>query len=209
MTIIGPPNRLVHGPKYSYLYDDEGHVTERTLRTLNPGVSVNREVFTWDHRGRLTKVEQFGDVGQPRGAIEYAYDALNRLIGRKVTPDGSTAETSGFVYDGNQRLLEMDLTGGTANAGVLRSNFGPLGELNAVDVAVGQAPTGATETVWTFADPAGTPRSLARYNSSTGDWTFLHRQTNEFGNLYLSHGDVGSDTDPWLTAVPLYVNGFE
>jgi len=50
--------------------------------------------YTWDHRNRLTRVEQFADhaafeAQQPDRVVEYAYDFGNRWVRRVVDTDGA------------------------------------------------------------------------------------------------------------------------
>ncbi len=52
--------------------------------------------------------------------IDYAYDFADRLIYRKLDPDGSAAsalpiEESVYVYDGQHVLLQFDRTNGTGD----------------------------------------------------------------------------------------------
>ncbi|MCA9077755.1 MAG: hypothetical protein KDA93_22200 [Planctomycetaceae bacterium] len=80
----------------------------------------------------------------------------------------ATPETTklGYVYDGASELLTLNLDNGTASAVVTESRLdapvgsGLAGQILAVDVAAGDQATGATHTVWTFADPAGTLQAV-------------------------------------------------
>jgi YD repeat-containing protein len=209
-STVNAQNQLVSGPVYSYQYDNEGHVIQRTANANTNTGSVVREVYTWDNRGRLTEVDQFDSSNTLLNTIQYVYDALDRRIGEKITPASGAAQVLGFVYSGSQQLLTIDVTSGVQTAGVIQSNFyGPLGDLNAIDVAPGTASAGTTQTVWAFADPAGAIRTVARFDENTSSWIVLHRQTDEFGNLYDTQGTAAARSDIYLTAVPLYLGSFQ
>ncbi|WP_146370700.1 hypothetical protein [Symmachiella macrocystis] len=109
-----------------------------------------------------------------------------------------------------RQSLAIDLSDGTTSAGIRRANFyDPLGNLAAVDVALGDTATGVTHTTWLFADPGTVIRTVGRYDTANSVWLLLHRLTDEFGNLYDVVGDPAGLADDHLAAVPLYIGGME
>jgi len=74
--------------------------------TLTTG-DTDITLYTWDHRNRLTRVEQFADhaafeAQQPDRVVEYAYDFGNRWVRKLVDTNGDGTAEAGtiFVHDG-------------------------------------------------------------------------------------------------------------
>ena len=59
--------------------------------------------FTWDNRNRLTRATLKNSSGVTQQVVDYTYDAMNQLIGEKVTPysdgEAGTPTVRRFVYD--------------------------------------------------------------------------------------------------------------
>ncbi|MFO0954225.1 MAG: hypothetical protein U0835_24320 [Isosphaeraceae bacterium] len=70
----GTGNRLSGDGTYTYTYDDEGNLTDRTK--LSDG---SRTVYHWDYRNRLTSVDSVAG-GVTTVLATYVYDALDRRI---------------------------------------------------------------------------------------------------------------------------------
>jgi YD repeat-containing protein len=67
-----------------------------------------------DPAAQVEPIHQFVYASAGDYRVDYAYDGLDRLVARRETKDplgAATATTTGFVYDGSRRLLELDLDG--------------------------------------------------------------------------------------------------
>jgi RHS repeat-associated protein len=198
-------NRIFEDDAYTYKYDNEGNLVERTAKSTPAVQDAHRETYVWDHRNRLITVEQFNASDVRIRRVDYAYDPLDRHVATEVNSYGPTGlNTSntftGHVRDGNQVVLDLNLAGGTNNRITKAYLNGPApNEVIAVDVA-GQP---NTETVWLFSDTAGAIRSVARLDASVG-WLFAHRHMDSFGNVY---GTEGAASDAYLAAIPIFWGG--
>lgn len=83
----------------SYLYDLEGNLEQKT-----EGSNVWN--YIWDKRNRLTEVKLNGET-----EFKYYYDALGRRIKAEEYDGGSLSDTTLFVYDGFECIMEQDGTG--------------------------------------------------------------------------------------------------
>jgi RHS repeat-associated protein len=169
-------------PRYEYTYDafgnqqsittnlaqigtqvrrDQAHATQftynqyrlETSRTLPGG---EKEYFTYDTRGRLTRQTRFDGV-----TFEQVYGDLDRVSQARyfapgVNPDtGSPAETWGYTYDGAGRATLVDQGGGRTTAfhydgyGALLDVTTPEGKINYVYDGRSRL-----QSVWTGTDPA-------------------------------------------------------
>ncbi|MDP1798988.1 MAG: RHS repeat-associated core domain-containing protein, partial [Planctomycetaceae bacterium] len=162
------------------------------------GVRVD---YQWDHRGRLTSVDEWQFGGYVSEQSVYGYDALDRRIFQRVATynsptDVGTTRTTQFVFDGDREVFELDESGL-----ITRANFNGLdaGEVWAVD----DTATPSTTTVWQFADPQGTARTLARMDSG-GNWIVQQRMFDADGELI---DRLGATSDTTLTALPAIWDG--
>lgn len=87
---IGDHNRPTSDGTYTYEYDNEGN---RTRKTAGDG---SYELFTWDHRNRLTGVDRYDDSDNLLASVAYVYDFANRLVKRSLDADGTGAQV---IYD--------------------------------------------------------------------------------------------------------------
>ncbi len=156
-------NRLASDGTYDYEYDDEGNREQKLLA----GTTTVVEQYTWDYRNRLTKVT-FYSGGAVTKTVDYSYDALNHLIGRKVTAGGTTDQRY-FVYDGDQMVLVLDQTGAVTN----RYLWGA-----AVDEILADEQVGG-ELLWTLTDNLGTVRELVNNTSTVRN----HIVYDTYGNV--------------------------
>lgn len=97
----GDNNELTSDGTWSYTYDAEGNRISKTNAT-------NRELYTWDHRNRLTSVtQQEWDSTEQEWVtvqtIEYAYDYNNVWI-RKVIGNNKTI----FIPENYQTTVQID-----------------------------------------------------------------------------------------------------
>ncbi len=176
----GDGNRLESDGTYTYEYDDEGNL----IRQTEIATGTVQE-FEWDYRNRLIAVIDKDASNTEIQRVEFTYDALDRRINKTVdtTPqDNEAGETTHFVYDGQDVLLEfVDEDGAeTTNDPVLTQRYlhGP-----AIDQVLAQEnETG--EVLWLLTDHLGTTKDLV---DDTG--TVLNHLT------YDSFGQVVAETD--------------
>jgi len=162
-------------PGYTYTYDDEGNITQRT--NLATQAATRHE---WDHRNRLVSVS--GNSNR----IEYQYDAYNRLIRRYNT---GIAQIVYWSYDtGINPVLEFDVSKNpTLTHHYLCSNS--VDELLA-DEKVTSLSSGG-DTLWGLADHLGTIIDIADLNETTKVTSVVnHRRYNGFGKLLSQTGAV-------------------
>jgi len=159
--------------------------------------------YTWDHRNRLARVEQFADyahwqAADPDWRVEYAYDAFDRRIVRRADADGDGQfDTQRFdVYDGAHVVLRLDDQGRPSR----RMLYGP-----AVDQVLAEerldydAESGelvSDSVLWPLADHLGSIRDVAVLNDhgTPGD---PGDDTTDIVNhlVYDSFGRITSQTD--------------
>ena len=105
--VTGPDNELLSDGTYTYQYDADGNQIERT--DIATGAIT---LYTWDNRNRLVGLTDETASGQITQTVTYQYDASNRWIGETVTTysggSPSSVQTTDFVYDGNQIVLQFD-----------------------------------------------------------------------------------------------------
>ena len=144
-------NRLQSDGVYNYEYDNEGNLIRKT------DIATGEEtVYTWDYRNRLARVET------PSQTVEYGYDAGDRRISKTV--DGVT---TGFVYDGDDVLLEFE------NSSLDKRYLHGVG----IDQVLAQEEAG--EVLWHLTDHLGTVRDLV---NSDGE-VVNHITYDSFGNV--------------------------
>jgi YD repeat-containing protein len=73
----GTDNRLSTDGTYNYAYDNEGNLTTRTKIS-----DSSQTIYKWDYHNRLTEVDSKPSGGATVVLATYAYDALDRRIGR-------------------------------------------------------------------------------------------------------------------------------
>lgn len=153
--------------------------------------SGEEQIYSWDHRNRLTQVEAFEaeKPGEVAWRVEYEYDQFDRRSKRTFDPDADgqePAEVEHYVYDGDHIALIINGDGNVTN----RLLYGPqVDELLLDD-------TGSA-IQWAMSDHLGTVRALVNNHD------FLERmQYGAFGQLlgvedlqsirdFLSHNSVG------------------
>jgi RHS repeat-associated protein len=89
-------NRLLEDADYTYEYDPDGNLIERTHKTTSA-----TDTFAYDGFGQRTSAS-FGDGT----SVTYRYDALGRRIEKAVNGDARR-----YLYDGDALLYEIDATG--------------------------------------------------------------------------------------------------
>ncbi len=170
----GDNNRLLSDGRYNYSYNDRGDMIVRT----DTQTGATRE-FSWDHRGRLARVDDLTALGILSQTLSYTYDGFDRRITRTVDSDGAgsgTPTTESFIYHGDDVLLDFvdgDLAarylhGPAVDQILAREEFDTTTNTGQVD-----------EVYWHLHDQLGSTREIA---DATG--TITNQITlDAFGNL--------------------------
>jgi RHS repeat-associated protein len=109
-----PANRLTTDGQYTYTYDNEGNLLNKT--GLERGVTYSYD-FTWDYRNRLTEAKKTQvSNSQVVADDHFTYDVFDRRIG-KLTQGGTQ---QWIVYDGVN--VYADFSGQTLTTRYLYGN---------------------------------------------------------------------------------------
>jgi RHS repeat-associated protein len=186
--ITGAGNRLLFDGTYSYVYDESGHIVQRSTTTAETD-------YFWDNRGRLFRVKDYTKSNNTLTQIQqvdYGYDAFNDLISRTSTPYTSgNPSTTGviatrFVYDlpdgnavlafnGNGSMTDRYLWGPAVDQILADERFTPSGS--------NQMPSTAGTTYWALTDNENSVRDWITYGSLVD-----HIIYDSFGKVY-SHSN--------------------
>jgi RHS repeat-associated protein len=175
--VIGADNRLLSDGTYTYSYDNEGNLIQRT--TIATGAI---RLLQWDYRNRLISVTDKDSSGNVLQQVSYTYDVFNRRIAKLVTPaNPSNAVQTDFVYDRDNVLLEFTQQGGPTAPANLSERYldGP-----AVDQVLAQD-DGSGNPHWLLSDHLGTVHDLVNNGGVVTDHL-----------VYDSFGNVISETNP-------------
>jgi RHS repeat-associated protein len=96
------------GAVTAYDYDSMGHLVLAD-ETVN-GASNATWAYSFDNAGNRTSQARAGATGSSEIAIDYRYDAANRLV-------GSSADTTSWVYDAAGNQVKNGITGVVAEYG--------------------------------------------------------------------------------------------
>ena len=161
-------NRIQSDGTYTYVYDEEGNITERKL-TANP---LQKTVFAYDHRNRLFALSEFNSAGTNVKNVVYAYDVFNRRVIKGIDPDGGapqyTYDYTYFVYDTDDIVLALKAGGAHSN----RYLHGP-----AVDEVLADENT--QNVLWPLRDQFYNVRDLVNHGSSH----YNHIDYDAFGKV--------------------------
>jgi len=89
-------NELMSTPSVSYAYDNNGSVLTKSDGTQ----------YTWDYENELTQVVLPGTGG----TVNFKYDPLGRRAQKSFTQSGTTTTTD-YLYDGANRIEDVDVNG--------------------------------------------------------------------------------------------------
>ncbi|SMP52660.1 RHS repeat-associated core domain-containing protein, partial [Neorhodopirellula lusitana] len=172
--VTGPGNRLLSDGTYNYEYDKEGNQIRRT----EIATGDYRE-FVWDHRNRLSAVNDRDASDLATQEVTFFYDGLGRRISKAVdtTPqDSADAAITHFVYDREDVILDFVDGDGSGPDGVAlnqRYFHGP-----AIDQVLAQE-DGAGTAHWHLTDHLGTVRDLVNKTGVVEN----HIVYDSFGNV--------------------------
>ncbi len=99
-------NRMTQGRQYSYSYDNNGNQIAKSINETKGWIQ------SWDYENRLSKTER--TKGAEKRTVTFKYDPFGRRIEKKqVTTNPSTTETTSYVYDNEDIVLELTTIGST------------------------------------------------------------------------------------------------
>jgi RHS repeat-associated protein len=182
----GNHNRLTSDGTYSYKFDDEGNLEERTHDSTGAIVE-----YFYDHRSRLTRViERGSSTGPITKQTDFTYDALNRRIVKSHDADGPGAGAAileKYVYDGDNILLQYN------GSDVLTHRY-THGEVT--DQVFSDESLLDAQNLFTLADHQGSIRDLALVSSGA-----LANHIN-----FDSYGRILSETNTAVDSLFGYTN---
>ncbi len=158
----GGGDRLDNDGTYSYIYDAEGNLTQRT--TIANG---DTRVFTYDYRNRLIEVTDH--TGSPTGTVtqdvSYTYDTFNRRVSRTVDSDGNgqADEIEKYIYDGDHVIFDFvdpDGVGASPMALKHRYLYGPAVDQILAQEDADATPISADRVLWFLGDDQNTTHDL-------------------------------------------------
>jgi RHS repeat-associated protein len=179
-----PNNRLVNDGTYTYLYDDEGNLTQRT-KTSDGSYTV----YTWDHRNRLTKITDKTSLNVVTKEVTYQYDVFNRRIAKAIDTPASGLQSQVYIYDGAHIAMTLSYNAVSEEYELTnRYLHGPAVDMILADEQISD-PAQAGNTLWPLTDNLGSVRDLADYNAATDTTTIANHL------VYDSFGNIASETN--------------
>jgi RHS repeat-associated protein len=165
-NVTGADNRLTSNATWDFVYDANGNMTRRTLKSDNSYIE-----YTYDHRDRLTDVRYRNSAGTLTKRVHFGYDALNRRYLQTVENGSGTILSTvyyvnqGFRKDrgdaGDEIALRLDGTG----AVISRYLHGSMVDEVLAEENIGSG--GVRDVLWAMTDHQGSVRDLARVTSGT------------------------------------------
>ncbi|MCA9191431.1 MAG: hypothetical protein KDB03_06710 [Planctomycetales bacterium] len=209
----GTHNRIQQDSYFSYEYDADGNLTQRT--SLTDG-SVT--AYAWDHRHRLVQVQSLEFASGPvTQTVEYTYDAFDRRTVKRLDAngDGTFEKYWAYIHDGDETLVQLEDADGDSNFEgfrvVDRYMYGAAVDMVLSDeqYAPGSGPILAAttsssiagETLWLLRDHLGSIRDVIDSSSNVRQ----HVVYDSFGRR-TDEQDYGIDGEPIDGADPLAVD---
>ncbi len=144
----GSGNRLLGDGTFTYLYDSEGNLLEKTRQS--DGQKTN---LTWDHRNRLTQVVVKTSAGVTVTNDVMTYDIEDRRIGKSVN-----GTQNWFFYDDANPYLDFN------SGGSVTERY-----LSAEEVDAFFARYDVTTTGWYLKDLIGSVREIVKTDGTVLD----------------------------------------
>jgi len=140
-----------HGSQFDSVSAD----AVRIERLDSPAVTA----YAWDHRNRLTRVEQRAADGTLQSAVDYVYDVFDRRIAKRIDANGDQVvdDKEDYLYDGANLLAELDDQGRIARRFLTGEGVDQLLAYENVSYD-GQGVATAGNVVWTLTDHQGSIR---------------------------------------------------
>jgi RHS repeat-associated protein len=165
-NVIGADNRLTSNATWDFVYDANGNMTRRTLKSDNSYIE-----YTYDHRDRLTDVRYRTSAGTLTKRVHFGYDALNRRYLQTVENGSGTVLSTvyyvnqGFRKDRGDAGDEIALRLDGAGAVISRYLHGSLVDEVLAEENIGSG--GVRDVLWAMTDHQGSVRDLARVTAGT------------------------------------------
>jgi RHS repeat-associated protein len=187
-STTGKNNRVFNDGTFTYVYDDEGNLKNRTR--IVDGYFTE---YAWDHRNRLIEVKERASAIATTTLLQitYIYDTSDLRVGKtvRVNQGGNLVlqDSETYVYDGNQLALTLD-RGFTSNApndvGYLQNRYlnGPGIDSLLTDEDFGgrdEPGIGAPNLRWAANDQQGSVREVLDQSHAILE----HRDFDSYGNL--------------------------
>ena len=134
-------NRVTSDGTYTYSYDAEGNLTEKTK-----GAGLETWYYTYDGRNLLTNVTETSDGTSVIYEATYTYDALYHRV-QQVVFDGTSTVTTRNAFDSNGRVWAE-----LSSSNVVQARY--LNGDGATDVFA-RIDVGANTTAWVIQDRLG------------------------------------------------------
>lgn len=185
-NVTGADNRLTSNATWDFVYDANGNMTRRTLKSDNSYIE-----YTNDHRDRLTNVRYRTSAGTLTKRVHFGYDALNRRYLQTVENGSGTILSTvyyvnqGFRKDRGDARDEIALRLDGAGAVISRYLHGSLVDEVLAEENIGS--DGARDVLWAMTDHQSSVRDLARVTSGTAS------VVNHI--VYDTFGETLSETD--------------
>jgi RHS repeat-associated protein len=144
-------------PTVSYTYDNNGSVLTKSDGTQ----------YTWDYENELTQVV----LPSPGGTVNFKYDPFGRRIQKAFTQSGTTTTTD-YLYDGVNRIEDIDLNGNLLARYV---------QGNGIDAPLEEIASGTTS--YYQQDGLGSVTSLSSTTGTLGNNTYTY---DSYGNTTTS-----------------------
>jgi RHS repeat-associated protein len=165
-NVTGADNRLTSNATWDFVYDANGNMTRRTLKSDNSYIE-----YTYDHRDRLTDVRYRNSAGTLTKRVHFGYDALNRRYLQTVENGSGTVLSTvyyvnqGFRKDRGDAGDEIALRLDGAGAVISRYLHGSLVDEVLAEENIGSG--GVRDVLWAMTDHQGSVRDLARVTAGT------------------------------------------
>jgi RHS repeat-associated protein len=113
----GAGNRLTNDGTWTYTYDDEGNVTQKSK-----GSGLETVYYSYDNLNRLTNIRDTSDGTTNVFLLTYTYDVENNRVQEDRWKTGEGSSTTRFVYDASGGNVVVDMDG--SNTPLARRMFG-------------------------------------------------------------------------------------
>ncbi|MGD9854405.1 MAG: putative Ig domain-containing protein, partial [Planctomycetaceae bacterium] len=121
---LAPDDSVVNTVSYTY---------DAASNLLSLADNQSALAFTYDARNRVQTVDNLGTPGVPNVVLTYTYDDVSNVLTVSDTIDGGPGATTGYQYDGLNRLVSLNQSGANTSAKRVDFTYNPLGQYAAID----------------------------------------------------------------------------
>ncbi|MFN9642336.1 MAG: RHS repeat-associated core domain-containing protein [Pirellula sp.] len=172
----------------------EGAIVFDAIRLIP---KVFRENYTWDHRNQLVDVKQYAFGNAQVSTIEYQYDGASRHVlttRTDINRQNSTTTSTALqhVYDGSQRVMDLDVYESTAPTVNQTYFYGEDGNILGVNsTLIPRNQNAFTEkTSWYFSDLNGVPQVVAGFSKDRPThFSAKIQYFDAYGNVQRTEGE--------------------